>query len=95
MEVRTFADGCGVPCFLCGTPLRHHVGSFRYPGDDAGPAGLSGCCFGTIRRNFVTGCAYAEELLYAVVCADGRGGHQWTGQFPGASENHGQDKPLP
>ena len=53
MEVWTFADGHGVPCFLCGAPLCHHVGSLRCPGDDAGHAGLPGCCIGTIRRHFI------------------------------------------
>lgn len=39
--------------FLCGAPLCHHVGSLRCPGDDAGHAGLPGCCIGTIRRHFI------------------------------------------
>lgn len=41
------------------------------------------------------GILFAKELLCAVVCADGRGSHDWPGQFPGTSEDYRQDKPLP
>ncbi|MFQ9703457.1 MAG: hypothetical protein ACLR0U_17205 [Enterocloster clostridioformis] len=81
-KYRTFADGRGRPLFYAGHTLRHHVVEFQ--GIQGMMQVLLACLVaaGTIRRNFVTGCAYAEELLYAVVCADGReGGHQWTGQF--------------